>query len=41
MKEKRWLIFQIFNLLAMLENKKNQPIVNQIKGMLYELLDRE
>jgi hypothetical protein len=39
MKRKQWLIFRILDLLAMIENKKNQPIVNQIKGLLYELLD--
>jgi len=38
-KRKQWLIFRILDLLAMIENKKNQPIVNQIKGLLYELLD--
>ncbi len=35
----KWLIFRILDLLAIIENKKNQPIINQIRGLLYELLD--
>lgn len=38
MKYKKRLIFRILDLVAMLENEKNKPIVNQIKGLLYELL---
>lgn len=39
MNSKKWLIYRILDLLAMIENRKNQPIVNQIKGLLYELLE--
>lgn len=38
---KERLIFRILDLLSLIENKKNQPIVNQIKGLLYELLNIE
>lgn len=40
MNEKKWLIFRILDLLALIENQENQPIINQIKGYLFELLDR-
>lgn len=33
------LIFRIFDLLALMENKKNQPLVQEIRGLLYEILD--
>lgn len=39
MRRYKWLIFQIFNLLAIIETPKNQPIIRQINGLLYELLD--
>jgi hypothetical protein len=39
MNKKKRLIYRILDLLAMIENKKNQPIVNQIKGLLFELLN--
>lgn len=39
MKRKKWLINRILDLLAMLETPKNQPIVQQIRGLLYELLN--
>lgn len=39
MNRKKWLIFRILDLLATLETTKNQPIINQIRGLLYELLN--
>ena len=39
MSYKERLIYRIFDLLALIENRRNQPIVNQIKGLLYQLLD--
>ncbi len=33
------LIFQIFKLLELIETKKNQPTISQIRGLLYNLLD--
>ncbi len=39
MKQKQRLIFRILDLLAIIETSKNQPIVNRIKGYLFELLD--
>ncbi len=39
MNRKKWLIYRILDLLAILENQKNQPIVNQIRGLLYSLND--
>jgi hypothetical protein len=39
MKTKKRLIFRILDLLSLIENKKNQPIVNQIRGLLFELLE--
>lgn len=41
MSMKQRLIFRILDLLSMIENQKNQPIVNQIKGLLFELLDED
>lgn len=41
MSYKERLIYRIFDLLALIENRRNQPIVNQIKGLLYQLLDNE
>lgn len=41
MSYKERLIYRIFDLLALIENRINQPIVNQIKGLLYQLLDDE
>lgn len=41
MSYKERLIYRIFDLLALIENRRNQPIVNQIKGLLYQLLDDE
>lgn len=37
--EMKRLIFKILDLLAILENRKNQPIINQARGYLYEILD--
>lgn len=39
MNKKKWLIFRILDLLALIENKKNQPKVNEIRGYLFELMD--
>lgn len=39
MTEKRRLIAVILNLLDLIENKRNQSIVNQIRGLLYQLRD--
>lgn len=39
MKRKRRLIVRILNLVNLIENENNQPIVNQIRGLLYELLE--
>lgn len=39
MKELKRLIIRIFDLLALIENNKNQPLVQQIRGLLYEILD--
>ena len=38
MKEIKRLIYHVFDYLAMIETKKNQPLVNRIKGLLYEVL---
>ena len=35
------LIFQIFRLLELIETDKNQPMINQIRGLLYNLLDSD
>lgn len=39
MNNKKRLIYRILNLLELIEDKKNQPIICQIKGLLYELLE--
>lgn len=39
MKRKKRLIIRILNLVNLIENENNQPIVNQIRGLLYELLE--
>ena len=39
MSEKNRLIFRIFDLLALIETRRNQPIIRQIQGMLYNLLE--
>lgn len=39
MKELNRLIFRIFTLLETIENAKNQPKVQQIRGLLNEILD--
>lgn len=36
---KRCLIYQIFRLLDLIENKENQATVNQIRGLLFNLLE--
>ncbi len=37
MREKERLIRIIFRLLALIENKSNQSIISQIKGLLNEI----
>lgn len=39
MNRRKWLIYRILDLLALIENDRNQPIVNQIRGLLFELLE--
>lgn len=39
MRRKKRLIIRILNLVNLIENENNQPIVNQIRGLLYELLE--
>ncbi len=39
MTKKERLIFQIFRRLELIENKENQSIISQIRGLLYNLLD--
>lgn len=39
MKELKRLAYRILTLLDLMENPKNQPMVNQIKGLIYEILD--
>lgn len=41
MNRKKWLIFRILDLLSTLETPKNQPTVNQIRGLLYNLLEED
>lgn len=41
MRRKKRLIFRIFDLLAIIETEKNQPIIRQIQGLLYEILHNE
>lgn len=41
MNRKKWLIFRILDLLAMIEDKKNQPTINQIRGLLFCLLNED
>ena len=33
------LIYQIFNLLDLIETPTNQPTIQRIRGLLYELLE--
>lgn len=39
MTNRKRLIFRIFDLLALIETPKNQPIIRQIQGLLYILMD--
>ncbi len=39
MNKEKWLIYRIFDLLALIETPKNQPIIRQIQGLLYRLMD--
>lgn len=39
MNYKRRLIVRIFNLLELIETKNNQPIVNEIRGLLHALIN--
>ena len=41
MNRKKRLIFRIMDLLETIETPKNQPTVNQIRGLLYSLLHEE
>ena len=41
MTNKNWLILRILDLLSLIENEKNQPIVTQIKGLLFLLKEDE
>lgn len=34
MRQKRWVIFKIANLLDLIENDENRPVINQIRGLL-------
>ena len=38
-KYKKCLIYQIFRLLDLIENEENQATVNQIRGLLFNLLE--
>ena len=38
MKETKRLIYQVINILAMLENEGNQPMVQEAINLLYEVL---
>ncbi len=40
MSYKKWLIFQILNLVNLIETPENQPTVNRIRGLLYNLLEQ-
>lgn len=39
MNYKKRLIFRIFDLLALIETEKNQPIIHQIRGLLFNLME--
>lgn len=39
MRQIKRLAYRILDLVAMIENDRNQPIVNRIKGLIYEILD--
>lgn len=41
MSEKRRLIIQALNYLEIIETEDNQPIVNLIRGLLYEMLNSD
>jgi len=38
MNEKERLIFRVLDLLEIIKTKKNQPIINQIRGYLFNFL---
>ena len=38
-KIKKELVGQILRLLAIIEDETNQPIIEQIRGLLYELIN--
>lgn len=40
MKQTKRLVMMIFTLLDTIENQQNQPTVNKIRGLIYELLDQ-
>ena len=39
MKEEKRLIFRVFHYLDILENRKNQPMIQEIRGLLYNILE--
>lgn len=39
MKEVKRLIFRIFTYLEIIETPKNQPMIQEIRGLIYEILD--
>lgn len=39
MNETERLIFRILDLLSLIETRKNQPIIRQIKGLLLDFLN--
>lgn len=41
MNRKKRLIFRILDLLAIIETEKNQPIVNQIRGLVFSLIEED
>lgn len=40
-KRKKRLIYQALNYLELIETETNQPLVNLIRGILYELLESD
>ncbi len=39
MNEQKWLIFRVLDLLETIKTKKNQPVINLIRGYLFRLMD--
>ena len=40
MREIKRLIFRVFTLLELVKTPKNQPLIQQIRGLLFEILDQ-